>query len=884
MDKAYDDTSLRLVGGTYFNLILRSKKIKLDNGRVPSESEIFAGLLNVFGADVDIENFKLAEQRSFAEKVSNLKLCRKSSFSKSYLGYSRLEKIKQGEWGSAMTRMESFLSIYVEKKGISLIVSSLAELIKKDSTIADEQAFVYLDGRAPLSKRDIITQKRFPFVGFILGAGVFAFQQDNKCGEDTIDQWLRVKDKKSQFIARFGFKNITSFVDTLDPYMERQEHKKELEEDSKDRKFVYRITDDDFSALMKQAEDNPELYQFAMDIERNRNIYVQTNLFKETFNKVMDLNYVMLSGNPGSGKTLTSEMVALKIAGLGEYRLHYAKASESDLEKILSLITDKKEILRKEFILIDDCMGQASYDLSQKEENNLKKLVAFVKFKAPRKKLLLNSRIKVLNDAKQHDIYNSIFEEMINTERIIDTNKLTRREKALILRKHVFARTDNEHYLDLRGKRCLNIIDHNPYIPRVISHVTRKQKKFCKIEDGAFYSEIMNALNNPDSVWRKIYEDDRATPLICRLLLKSLYSLTNNTCRVEECKAVFEKYVQIEMKPDTTINLWEKALSALNESMVKRLKTNDGDFIGFIDPSVHDFLEKSIYYDHSSIEYKSLENGIIYSKQIVQIFGYGELSFEIKKQMVIDGRLAKLMYDAEYLKERDIFIHISTTCCCRDEYIPIVRKMLYLPNKMNYSRTYFMKTECEYAYPNFLFSLIKSEKIREYYLYGRINREVFYSCIAGINIKDACKILIQCLKNPKSFSFPIDENVLIKIMETAAANSLNEWQDEIDYISIDDNISLAEKNDLLQQRVLERCLEDVDYYSTDMPEDVYNSFNFIIEQTPIPDFSEEISGYCEDLLDEYDDGWHGEIEEQECDVGNSDEEIMALFSVPFPEK
>lgn len=121
-------------------------------------------------------------------------------------------------------------------------------------------------------------------------------------------------------------------------------------------------------------------------------------------------------------------------------------------------------------------------------------------------------------------------------------------------------------------------------------------------------------------------------------------------------------------------------------------------------------------------------------------------------------------------------------------------------------------------------------------------------------------------------------------METAAANSLNEWQDEIDYISIDDNISLAEKNDLLQQRVLERCLEDVDYYSTDMPEDVYNSFNFIIEQTPIPDFSEEISGYCEDLLDEYDDGWHGEIEEQECDVGNSDEEIMALFSVPFPEK
>ena len=109
----------------------------------------------------------------------------------------------------------------------------------------------------------------------------------------------------------------------------------------------------------------------------------------------------------------------------------------------------------------------------------------------------------------------------------------------------------------------------------------------------------MNALNNPDSVWRKIYEDDRATPLICRLLLKSLYSLTNNTCRVEECKAVFEKYVQMEMKPDTTINLWEKALSALNESMVKRLKTNDGDFIGFIDPAVHDFLEKSIYYEYN---------------------------------------------------------------------------------------------------------------------------------------------------------------------------------------------------------------------------------------------------------------------------------------------
>ena len=77
MDKAYDDTSLRLVGGTYFNLILRSKKIKLDNGRVPSESEIFAGLLNVFGADVDIKDSKGYSPLAIAVENNNLEICRK---------------------------------------------------------------------------------------------------------------------------------------------------------------------------------------------------------------------------------------------------------------------------------------------------------------------------------------------------------------------------------------------------------------------------------------------------------------------------------------------------------------------------------------------------------------------------------------------------------------------------------------------------------------------------------------------------------------------------------------------------------------------------------------------------------------------------------------
>ena len=69
---------------------------------------------------------------------------------------------------------------------------------------------------------------------------------------------------------------------------------------------------------------------------------------------------IMIIGNPGVGKTITSEMLVLYFASKG-YRVRYT-TSTSDLQELKKSLARSAET--KEIILIDDCFGQAYFDMN----------------------------------------------------------------------------------------------------------------------------------------------------------------------------------------------------------------------------------------------------------------------------------------------------------------------------------------------------------------------------------------------------------------------------------------------------------------------------------------------------------------------------------------
>lgn len=94
---------------------------------------------------------------------------------------------------------------------------------------------------------------------------------------------------------------------------------------------------------------------------------------------------------------MTSELVALKFAGLGNYIVHYLKDyDEADVKNLYDEISSPKAESEMHFILIDDCMGQAFYQLGSDEEKWFYNLVAYIMMRPHRLKLLLNSRINIV--------------------------------------------------------------------------------------------------------------------------------------------------------------------------------------------------------------------------------------------------------------------------------------------------------------------------------------------------------------------------------------------------------------------------------------------------------------------------------------------------------
>ena len=103
------------------------------------------------------------------------------------------------------------------------------------------------------------------------------------------------------------------------------------------------------------------------NIEEDVRLFVKTSAFNEATVCLEKNNVLMIIGNPGVGKTLTSKMLALYFANQG-YRIRYT-TDGSDLASL------KKSLLQastqREIILLDDCFGQAYFTMKETQENEL---------------------------------------------------------------------------------------------------------------------------------------------------------------------------------------------------------------------------------------------------------------------------------------------------------------------------------------------------------------------------------------------------------------------------------------------------------------------------------------------------------------------------------
>lgn len=390
---------------------------------------------------------------------------------------------------------------------------------------------------------------------------------------------------------------------------------------------------------------NSDSYALLNDIEEKKEFYVRTLAYEKALEKIKDNNILFLLGNPGIGKTTICEMIVLEYLKKDFRVLH---ASSNDLKSVKEALIQSNE--NKQIILLDDFLGQHYLKIDETKSAELKMLISLIKT-LENTKLVMNSRVTILNEAVHRDIkFKELHENYSDYELSIDTDKIHKSEKKQIFKNHLVYNEIPDNYLDYLMKRnqFLNIIDHVNFNPRIIEYVTKKKNIIGKTEES-YYNFILSKLNNPKDVWQDEFEN-RIEP-IDRIFLYILYSISEGKATDEDLKVAFEKRISNEKSIDKTINNYERIIGRLSNSLIKIVVGYDNVEISIINPSLSEYIYNALQ-ENFEEQRMILENAYFYD-QIVQAVDNKLIKGDRVKKLYEDN----ILYYPTSAKSKDIYIN-----------------------------------------------------------------------------------------------------------------------------------------------------------------------------------------------------------------------------------
>jgi hypothetical protein len=385
------------------------------------------------------------------------------------------------------------------------------------------------------------------------------------------------------------------------------------------------------------------------DIDEESKYFYQTNIYERCIEHLDNHGLLMITGGPGVGKTITSKMLVLYYATQG-YRVRYT--TNGDISDIKKSLSSEKEC--KEIILLDDCLGQHYFNMKHTQENELLSLIKHVKL-SKTKKLILNSRITIFNEAKERSIdFNIFFQEKKIRNFTINMDEITPLEKAKIFYNHlIYKCIPKEYYNTIKeNKNYLKIVQHSNYTPRIIEYITYATN-YLKVTPAAYFDYILETLSNPNDIWKN--EFDRRLQDVDRAFLSTLYSLTDTNVEYGVLKKCFDSRLSQMKNVDYTIDNSQSILSRLNRSIINIIDNKGKMHIGVINPSVNDYLK--LVFANNKLELNEIRKSISNYKQLERCYSKDELT-NIYLQLVVSGKINEIDFTTEDEKNYFVTAHI----------------------------------------------------------------------------------------------------------------------------------------------------------------------------------------------------------------------------------
>lgn len=363
--------------------------------------------------------------------------------------------------------------------------------------------------------------------------------------------------------------------------------------------------------ILHSELENRTSHFIAKELSRSIRLYVKTESLDACLAILKDKKFLIITGEPGVGKTTLADMVAYRYVA-DEFQLAYIADDISEAEKAL------KNDDSKQIIYFDDFLGSTEVEINKSlgSDSALRRIVKRIET-STNKYLILTTRSHLFSSAQESsEKLRSL--NISKGENQVQLNEYNAEVKRAILSVHIEESGLKPELAERLKEKHLfeHIIEHANFFPRTAEFITSADRTSHYSPDE-FESFIKSILENPKDIWLHAYENQISED--DRILLNTMMSFGPHLL-VSDLEGAFNSRINYEVEKggkERKIGSFNKTLNRLDGGFIE-ISTLYGRTVKFVNPSLKDFLSSHIKNDPE--EMKRITESACRAPQLSQLF------------------------------------------------------------------------------------------------------------------------------------------------------------------------------------------------------------------------------------------------------------------------
>lgn len=342
------------------------------------------------------------------------------------------------------------------------------------------------------------------------------------------------------------------------------------------------------------------------EIEEKSYRYVLTENHNKGLAILEENNVIILTGEPGIGKTTLADNLAINYIAKG----YEFCDIEEDISEAENLFRENEQ--KKILFYCDDFLGSNIYDaINNKKDSHIVKFINRIK-KDKSKKFILTSRTNILNKAYG---LSHIFQNLKirDNEFLLTIDNLTNIDKAKILYNHIYHSDLPKQFIDIiyEDKKYREIIKHRNFNPRIIEFIT-DSSVIGNLKPENYWTYIIKSLDKPEVIWADYFQNQTDD---CVRALTYLTVFNNGKINEDNLRNSYTTFLKIHTvnMGDSSDKSFEAVRKLATKSLLNRnqIEENKYEYILF-NPSIADFVLSTYSHEVDLIcdILKSLDNEV----------------------------------------------------------------------------------------------------------------------------------------------------------------------------------------------------------------------------------------------------------------------------------